>query len=174
MKRIISLLLAMLLLASCSFRSGDDEVHEKAYLPDIILENAKYTLGQGGERPVYIESSRMTFYSHDHKAVVEDISFISYDEDGEPSVEGSADHGEIDTETKRMDLSGNVRLRASDGGMMIEADSLMFDSENEEIEADGDVHVSSDDGMFAGTGFRGDLREEAYAFRTITEGVFEI
>ena len=174
MRRILLAAAMILILSSCSFRSGDEEEHEKAVLPDIILEGATYTLGQSGERPVYIESSRMTLYSKDNRAVVENISFISYDEDGNPSLEGSAGHGDIDTETKKMNLSGDVTLRAADGDMMIEAENLIFDSENEEIEADGEVRVSSEDGTFAGTGFRGDLREEAYSFRTITEGVFEL
>ena len=58
--------------------------------------------------------------------------------------------------------------------MMIEAENLIFDSENNEIEADGDVSVSSEDGTFRGSGFRGDLREEAYSFQVITEGIFEL
>ncbi len=174
MKGLVPLMIVLLLLTSCSFRQGDEGEHEKAVLPDIILENSTYTLGQSGERPVYIDSSRITLYSHDNLAIVEDISFISYDEEGNPSVEGSAGYGEIETDTKRMNLSGNVRLKATDGDMMISSENLIFDSENETIEADGDVSVSSDDGTFRGTGFRGDLREEIYSFSTIGEGVFEL
>ncbi len=174
MRKLIYLAAIILLLSSCSFRSGEEEEHEKAVLPDIILENSTYTLGQSGERPIYIESSRMTLYSYDNQAIVENISFISYDEDGNPSIEGSAGHGEIETDTKRMKLTGSVRLRASDGDMMIEADNLMFDSENEEVQADGNVRVSSEDGTFSGTGFKGDLREETYSFETIQEGIFEL
>lgn len=174
MRKAFILAFMILTLSSCSFITDDDGEHEKAILPDIILENSTYTLGQSGEKPVYIESSRMTLYSKDNLAVVEDISFISYDDEGNPSVEGSAGHSEINTETKVMNLSGGVRLRASDGDMMIEAESLIFDSDKEEIEAEGDVSVSSEDGTFTGTGFRGDLREEAYSFTTISEGVFEL
>ena len=176
MKRLkkLSILLFTALLVSCSFVTDDEGEHEKAVLPDIILENSTYTLGQSGESPVYIESTEMTFYSKDNRATVENISFISYDEEGNPSVEGNAGHAEINTETKTMNLSGNVRLRSSSGDMMIEAENLIFDSENNEIEADGDVSVSSEDGTFRGSGFRGDLREEAYSFQVITEGIFEL
>ncbi|MBO8435951.1 MAG: LPS export ABC transporter periplasmic protein LptC [Spirochaetes bacterium] len=174
MRKLLLIALSLLLITSCSFRSGDEESHEKAVLPDIILENADYTLGQRDENPIYINSTRMTFFSHDHKAIVENISFTSYNDDGSIAVEGSAGHGEIDTDSRTMNLSGGVSLKASSGDMMIEAESLIFDSENGEIEADGNVRVSSEDGVFAGTGFRGDLLEEVYAFRTITEGVFEL
>ena len=174
MRKMVILALIAVVLSSCSFISEDDGEHTKETLPDIILENSSYTLGQSGQRPVYIESTRMTLYSKDNLAIVENISFISYDEDNNPSVEGSASYGEIDTDSKVMHLTGNVRLRATDGDMMIEAEDLTFDSENEEIEAEGEVRVSSEDGTFAGIGFRGDLREEAYSFSAIKEGVFEL
>ena len=56
----------------------------------------------------------------------------------------------------------------------IEAESLYFDSSSSEIEAEGDVRVSSDDGIFSGTGFKGDLREDSYSFSSIKEGVFNL
>ena len=58
--------------------------------------------------------------------------------------------------------------------MHIEAESLYFDSSSSEIEAEGDVRVSSDDGIFSGTGFKGDLREDSYSFSSIKEGVFNL
>ena len=112
--------------------------------------------------------------SADSLAQIDDLSFISYDENGETAVEGRADRALVDTDTKRMELEGDVVIHAASGDMMITSDALVFDSENDEITADGNVSVSSEDGSFRGTGFRGDLREEAYAFATIDEGVFTL
>ena len=173
MRAAVACVMILMMLTSCSFTSDDGE-HEKGVYPDMILYGASYTLGQSGENPIFIDSAEMALYSKDSRAVVEDISFVSYDDEGNIALEGSAEHGEIDTEEKTMDLSGSVRLSHRDGNMMIEADMLFFDSGSEEIEADGHVHVSSDDGVFTGTGFKGDLREEAYSFNTIEQGVFEI
>ena len=173
MKKIALIITLLFLLASCSFVE-DEEVHEKAVLPDIILEGAEYTLGQDGNSPVYIESSRMTLYSRDNRAIVENMKFVSYNEDGTPAIEGSADYGEIDTENETMDLNGNVTLRQSDGDMSIEAESLYFDTEKEEITAEGTVSVSSEDGTLRGSGFAADLREKLYSFKTIEEGEFII
>ena len=36
------------------------------------------------------------------------------------------------------------------------------------------VYVRSDDGEFSGTGFKGDLREDAYSVQSIEEGIFAI
>ncbi len=164
----------ILMLASCSFVSDDGEEHAKLATPDIILEDAEYTLGQSGENPIFIRSSHIEFYSKDERAVTESLTFVQYNDDGEVRLEGSADSSEIDTGSKVMNLSGNVRLTENDSNMMIEADTLMFDSENEEMTADGHVKVVSSDGEFEGTGFAGDLKMDAYSFTTIEKGVFRL
>ena len=104
----------------------------------------------------------------------EALSFVQYNDDGNVRLEGSADNSVIDTESKRMELEGNVKLSENDSGMMIEADTLIFDSENEEITADGHVRVVSKDGEFEGTGFAGDLMTSSYSFASIEKGVFRL
>ena len=137
-------------------------------------ENAAYTLGQSNESPIFIKSSRIEFYSKDNRATTEALSFVQYNDDGNVRLEGSADKSVIDTESKRMELEGNVKLSENDSGMMIEADTLIFDSENEEITADGHVRVVSEDGEFEGTGFAGDLMTSSYSFASIEKGVFKL
>ena len=73
----------ILMLASCSFVSDDGEEHAKLATPDIILEDAEYTLGQSGENPIFIRSSHIEFYSKDERAVTESLTFVQYNEDGE-------------------------------------------------------------------------------------------
>ena len=174
MRRLLWVIIVSLLMASCSFVSDDGTEHEKLVTPDIILENATYTLGQTGEPPIFIKSSMIELYSDDNRAITEALSFIQYNEDGEIRLEGSADSSEIDTESKVMKLDGNVRLAENESGMMIEADTLMFDSENDEVTADGNVKVVSDDGEFEGTGFAGDLLLSSYSFASIEKGVFRL
>ena len=172
--RAFWVVITSLLIASCSFVSDDGTVHEKLATPDIILENAAYTLGQSNESPIFIKSSRIEFYSKDNRATTEALSFVQYNDDGNVRLEGSADKSVIDTESKRMELEGNVKLSENDSGMMIEADTLIFDSENEEITADGHVRVVSKDGEFEGTGFAGDLMTSSYSFASIEKGVFRL
>ena len=173
MRKLLPLLMA-LLLASCSFVNDDGERSEKIKVPDIILEGARYTLGQSGESPIFITAREMVFYSAEERATAEDMSFVQYGEDGNVTLEGRADHADIDTGARSMDLSGGVRLEQSRDGMLIEAESLFFSSSTEEVEAEGPVYVRSDDGEFSGTGFKGDLREDAYSFQSIEKGVFTI
>lgn len=172
MKHILPILL--ILLTSCSFVEESGERKAKVDYPDIILVNADYTLGQSGESPIFIKSAEMSLYSADERATAEGLSFIQYDEDGNIAITGQADHADIDTADRTMDLKGNVILEQSSSGMRIEAESLYFDSSSSEIEADGDVYVVSEDGTFSGSGFKGDLKEDNYSFSSIKEGIFNL
>lgn len=171
--RLLCLFL-IILLSSCSFISEEEGSTDDTVRPDIVLIGAEYTLGQAGENPIFIKSPRMTFYSSDNRAVTEALSFVQYDDDGNIIIEGQADSSDINTDTKVIDLSGSVMLRKVDDDMFIQADSLVFDSGNSMITADGSVYVQTGDGIFSGTGFAGDLKMDIYSFQSIDEGVFNL
>ena len=167
-------LVIIALLTSCSFISDEDASSSAETRPDIVLIGAEYTLGQAGENPIFIKSSRITFYSADDRALTESLSFEQTGDDGSIMIEGSAGSSDINTETKVINLEGSVILRKLDDDMLIEADSIIFDSGNSTIQADGNVYVQTSDGSFRGTGFSGDLKMDIYSFRTIEEGIFNL
>ncbi len=161
-------------LISCTFSENNNESHEKAVLPSLILENATYQLGQSGENPISINSARITFYSDDNSATIENFSFQQIDDDGNIAIEGRANHGELNTNTKAMNLEGEVVLMQLKEEMEIEADSLYFSPEDEEISSNDTVVVKSKSGDFAGTGFFGDLREQTYSFVSLDKGAIAL
>ena len=174
MKKLF-IILFVFILVSCTFSSKDDgEAGPKTIVPDIILENAVYTLGQKGENPIVIEGDKITFYSKDNRAELESFSFYQEDEDGNVVLEGSADQGLINTKNKTMELEGNVRLAKLDEEMEILAESLFFDSDREEASADGKVVVKSKEGAFKGEDFKGDLKNMVYSFAKMEDGNIEI
>lgn len=173
--RLLSLLLSILILTSCTFSSKEDQDKgEKVTVPDIILENAEYLLGQSGENPIVINGEKITFYSKDNRAELERFSFVQKDEDGSIILEGSADGGIINTKTKTMNLSGNVILRNASDDMEILAENLIYDSENDEASADGKVVIKSKEGNFSGEDFKGDLRNMVYSFSKMEDGNIEL
>lgn len=174
MRWILPLILSLIVLSSCSFVDEEETEHEKEARPDIILENTSYTLGQDGERPVYIASSRMVFWNSEEKAETGRIAFYQMDDEGEIALRGRADRSEIDTGTKLLRLYGEVLFFSEDGNMRIEAEDLTFDSENSELSSDGRVSVSSEDGTFQGEGFQADLITSTYTFNSIDKGIFTL
>lgn len=175
MKNLVLVVLSILLFTSCTFSSKEDgEVGPKTVVPDIILENAVYTLGQKDEMPIIIEGDKITFYSKDNRAELEAFTFYQKDEAGNIVLEGSANNGIINTKSKTMELSGNVRLSKLDEGMEILSEALFFDSDREEASADGKVVVKSKEGAFKGEDFKGDLKNMVYSFAKMEDGNIDI
>ncbi len=169
LKKLFLILSVIVFFVSCTFSENGENRAEKIIVPDLILENAKYIMGQEGEKPVVITGSKITFYSKDDKAEIEDITFFQ-DKDGVTELEGMAEYADVNTERKIISLRGSVHLRKISENMEIEADSLVFDSENETITAEGVVTVKNNSGAFTGSGFNGDLKDSYYTFTSIMEG----
>ena len=172
MKRLF-LILLIIPLISCSFSDKNEERKEKAVLPTLILENAQYVLGQQGEKPITINSKTIEFYDNDNLAIIKDFYFEQRSGE-ETTLEGQAEYGRLNTYSKNLELNGNVRLVQKKENMEISADSLSFNTDKEEISADGFVMVKSKDGVFQGSGFFGDLKEQVYSFSTIEEGSIDL
>lgn len=171
--KVLAPILIALLLVSCTFSEESQEKKQKAKLPSIVLDNATYVLGQKDQKPLDIVAKKITFYSDDNKAILEDFSFKQKDDEGIVVLEGSAIHGDINTSTKVMNLEGSVHLKQTSENMEITADTLIFDADNEEITSSGFVMVKSENGSFSGYGFNGDLIEQAYSFDSIEQGTIE-
>ena len=175
MKRILFLLIFILtFLSSCKKDEGtivsDNSEREKGIYPDIILENAEYHIGENGSDPIYLKAGKITFYSKDGYALTESMEFVSKDEKGNITISGSAGKGWIDTEGSSMNLSEGVVFKDEERNMKINADNLVFDREEDTIVADGRVVVESEEGIFIGRDFKGDLRTGVYIFSEIEEG----
>ena len=175
MKRILFLLIFILtFLSSCKKDEGtivsDNSEREKGIYPDIILENAEYHIGENGSDPIYLKAGKITFYSKDGYALTESMEFVSKDEKGNITISGSAGKGWIDTEGSSMNLSEGVVFKDEERNMKINADNLIFDREEDTIVADGRVVVESEEGIFIGRDFKGDLRTGVYIFSEIEEG----
>ena len=175
MKRILFLLIFILtFLSSCKKDEGtvvsNNSEREKGIYPDIILENAEYHIGENGSDPIYLKAGKITFYSKDGYALTESMEFVSKDEKGNITISGSAGKGWIDTEGSSMNLSEGVVFKDEERNMKINADNLIFDREEDTIVADGRVVVESEEGIFIGRDFKGDLRTGVYIFSEIEEG----
>ncbi|MBQ0071376.1 MAG: LPS export ABC transporter periplasmic protein LptC [Spirochaetales bacterium] len=176
MKKFFLCILVLTLLSSCLFQKGEDGENraEKAIYPDMILENARYQIGQSNDDPILMEGGKITFYAKDGYALLENFTFYQTDADGNVTIRGGADKGRIDIESRHMELEGNVSFSKESDNMRILASSLVYDSEKSEISADGSVMIESDDGIFQGSDFQGDLIESLYVFKTIEKGELTI
>ena len=176
MKKLPVLLLIVTLLASCSARdteSSDGDTVKGVY-PDLIMTNTSCRIGQSASSPIVLTAGKMTLYSKENYALLEDFSFTSYTEDGGIETEGSADGGRIELDGSSITLEGGVSFSRPGDNMTISAESLVYDKDRDEITTEGQVVVISDEGTVEGYDFKGDLREGIYSFSKITEGDFTL
>lgn len=170
-EKLILLLVSLTLIISCSVSQQNGEESSETRLADMVLTNGRFTLYQKDERPIVFTSSRASFYAADNSAEIDEIAFSQHDENGELTLEGSADYGELNTEDKRLMLKGNVRLESMESGMLIISEGpLFFDAESQEIETEAPSFVSSSDGEFSSSGFYGNLLNEEYSFSSLNSG----
>lgn len=178
MKKMPLLLLILFLIISCSARDTDskngNEQTEKGVYPDLIMTNTSCRVGQSSSSPIVLMAGKMTLYSEENCALLEDFSFVSYAEDGSIETEGKADGGTIELDGSSISLDGNVTFSRPGDNMTITAESLIYDKKRDEITTKGRVMVISDEGTVTGYDFRGDLIEGVYSFSRITEGDFTL
>ncbi len=177
MKKLSFVIFIAVLFISCSAgsrQSGEESVVRNGAYPDMILENTQCSVMKSDGSPITLKAGRMTLYSADGYALLENFSFESYSENGSIETTGQAEEGKVELDGERLELKGGVSFSRPQDGMHVTAESLVYDRADDIIRADGDVTVSSDEGTIRGQDFRGDLRNSSYSFSCIKEGDFEL
>ena len=109
MKRFLILFfLSLLFLSSCQKEEGsivDGEKKEVGKYPDVILENSRYIIGEEGSEPLELYAKKITFYSEESFALVEDMTFTTK---GERVISGSAGEGSTQRKMKSISFLGSL------------------------------------------------------------------
>lgn len=177
MKKLALLLSLAVLLVSCSagkVQRNESSTAKEGVYPDLIMENTTCSVGQSGSSPIVLKAEKMTLYSSDNYALLENFSFASEAEDGIVETEGQAEKGTIELDGSTITLSGNVSFSRPRDNMTIKAESLTYNKKRDEITTEGKVVVNSKEGIIEGYDFKGDLREGIYSFSRIAEGDFSL
>ena len=169
------LLLALLLLCltsmvSCSRISSDIPIGEQE-LPDMVLNDARYILGQEKEDPLVMQARTITIYKTEKGTTLEDVSFSR----GE-GLYGSCGKAVINSDNNHATLSGGVTIHQSDddNDTTIVADEIVWDEEENSIQCEGEVLVTYGDGTtIRAYHFYAAFDENLYEFGSIIEGTME-
>ena len=157
--RLSIFLFALILLSSCSVNDKSYAESRAAMIEreDIKLINTTSTLSHKRNNPIYIQSSSMSYWIDEDRIEVENMSFIQNDEEGNISLRGSADSATIDSNSEVIHMRGNVRLESLEDQLSIISENLIFDTEEQTVEAEGYVEVVFDSGSVSGYNLSGNL-----------------
>ena len=67
-------ILFLFAMVSCSKISSEIPIGEQE-LPDMVLQDAKYILGQENEKPLIMEARTITIYNNERVTTLENVSF---------------------------------------------------------------------------------------------------
>ncbi len=143
-------------------------------LPDLSLVNATYVLDRGSEQPLHVVAGEIAIYDQLHKAVITNLSFSQNDADGNLILSGHADSAEVDTTTHDATLQGSIRVEKQPEEFVIEAESLNWLGEEQQLVSTGDTQVTvwyQNDKQVTGIGMTATLDTLTITFKQLVEGV---
>lgn len=164
-------LVILLLFSSCTSEEGNANASPNTGInPDFILTEAKYTLGQDGEKPLFLEANELIIYNDDDMAYATDLTFYQVDDDGNKTLTGTAGYAIIDTESKSANFSKGVELVLLTDDMIIKAESLFFDTEKQTFESKDEINAKKDNITIIAKGIFGNLVTSEFEFEKIEKG----
>lgn len=163
-------ILFLFAMVSCSKISSEIPIGEQE-LPDMVLQDAKYILGQENEEPLIMQARTITIYKTERGTTLEKVSFSR----GE-NLSGSCRKAVINSDNTHASLSGDVTIHKSDSDndITIEAQEIVWDEEENTISCEGEVLVIYGDGTrIRADRFFAAFDEDLYEFGRIIEGTME-
>jgi LPS export ABC transporter protein LptC len=175
-RSILGMVLAFVLLVSCSAEQGTKTYEQIEAQPDIQLSNATYILGRDKESPITVQASSISIYLKTDQALLEGITFEQKDSKGTVDLIGSALKATVNTKTYDAQLQGTIKISKLGEDFAIEAETLSWENDSQLLQSDKDsaVYISFDEGnTLTGNGFSGNLKEGTYEYSSIEKGVLK-
>lgn len=163
-------LLCLSSLVSCKKVPGSIPIGEQE-LPDMVLRDARYILGQDNEDALVMQAKTITIYKAERDTTLEKVSFSRGS-----TLSGSCRKAVIAPDNKHATLSGEVTIHQSDddNDTTIIAQEIVWDDEENTILCEGYVTVIYGDGTtIRAEHFYAAFDENLYEFGRIIEGTME-
>lgn len=167
----VFLVFLLFVCVSCSKATTQSVPLGEQELPDMILEEAQYTLGKPNEDALLMEASKIEIYKSSKGTIMENVKFQQASQDG---FEGSCASAQIDENSNHAILSGSVEIRRESDNLQIYAQSIEWDNDEKTLQTTGTVLVVYEDGTeIEAQGFFANLDENNFEFGSITRGTIK-
>jgi LPS export ABC transporter protein LptC len=169
--------LAAAALASCSLDYDSALFDEQAAgsLPDTVATDLVHRVVKNSRTALEVTADRAETWDAERRTVLDGTSFVEYDLDGNPAVEGSAGRVVFHTDTEDAEISGRVRVHSAVEEAGIATDALTWRSGPRLLAAPpaNTVVITRDDGSrLEGSGFTGDFRRREFVFSGPVSGTY--
>lgn len=162
------MLALLFVLVSCSKATTETTPLGEQELPDMILEDAQYTLGRPNEDALIMKATKIEIYKSEKGTTLDEVQFW---QDSQNGFTGSCDLAQIDEDNNHAILTGNVKIIRESDNLQIYAQSIEWDNEEMKLQTNETVKVIYQDGTeIEAQGFYAKLDENLFEFGEIIRG----
>lgn len=168
------MVLAFVLLSSCSLSVEQQAFARTLTLPDLELTNATYVLNKTNEKPMYVDAAEILIYDSTNTARMTDLRFYQKDGHGSIVLEGTAGLATVNLKSQGALLTGTVTVDKPDEQLFVEATHLEYQHEKQlliSVPQTTVVVTYEGNKRVEGSGLRIDLATSSISFEQVIEGV---
>ena len=170
----LSLVILCLISASCSLKYSET-VKAEDRVPEFVFEDTKMIRYEDMQPSLELTASTLEQYKDTNETYGKDISFISYDKEGQTETEGSCGIIFADTEKKVYELYDDINVYNVPEKMRFFANVLKWDGTSEQLTSGRSdmVKIEKDDTIMRGSGFAASGISKNFSFRGNITGTIE-
>ena len=165
---------AVLLSFSCSLKY-DETVSVEERVPEFVFQDTSMVRCDENKVTFEMSAGVLEQYKKSSETFAKDVSFISYDDDGQISTEGQCGFLFSDTDKKLYELYDDIKLYNRSENTNFFANILRWNEKNEQLTSGrGEmVKVEKEDTVMRGTGFSASGVSKTFSFRGTVSGEIE-
>jgi|DewCreStandDraft_4_1066084.scaffolds.fasta_scaffold04229_10 LPS export ABC transporter protein LptC len=158
MKRFFIIILILFVLAGCEYKKvkprlpAPDKIEN---IPNYMIQGFNLTNTEDGVKQTEIKAEAAQVFELKKMIYAQKLEVKSYEKDGGITIL-NADTAVINTENNSFKAAGNVKIKASNGTVII-TDSILWDDVQKKVVGEGPVTVIKDKNVISGIGFESDI-----------------
>jgi len=171
LKKTVFFLTLIIIVSSCSLKY-DDTLDVGDRTPELIFQDTSMKRYERNSVKVELSAKILEQYKNSSETYAQEVTFISYDDDGAVDTEGSCKYLFTDTDKEIYELYDDIKLYNRGENTNFFANVLRWNAKNEQlIGGRGDmVRIEKDDAVIRGTGFSASGISKEFSFRGTVTG----
>jgi LPS export ABC transporter protein LptC len=154
----------ILLIFIITNNSCDVAISPKGFRPDMLVENYKTTNFKNSRIEWILKAKRASYYFDEKRSIAENIQLYYY-QDHKANATVKADKAIIYTDSRDIDLIGNVDMFSTSGNKLL-TQKIRWDNKNEYLDTDEPIKILRNNGdIIEGIGLRADYNLEKYEIK---------
>lgn len=157
-KKFFSIILLLIILAGCEHKKIQPRLpatEKIENIPNYIIWGFNLTTTEEGVKQTELKAESAQVFEMRKMIFAQKLEMKNYEKNGGITVL-NADNAIINTENNSFKATGNVKIKASNGTIII-TDSIFWDDVQKKVIGDGPVSVIKDKNVISGVGFQSDI-----------------